>query len=187
MSMKTLAFGLVSLTLALALAACGDSSDTIGEPTIATDETPPVVTIQAPTEEGTPGVIPSTTPGATPDGSGTNGGGSQNGSGQNGNGGQGGEGPKTPLDLTREELADQFNGKLADIDLLSNVPIAWPDACLGLGEPGETCAQVETVGFRIVLVLGESRYIYRTNESGTDIRLEKVQDFSNVGDDNSNN
>lgn len=182
MSVKTLAFGIVSLTLALALAACGDSSDTSSEPTVAATYDTPVVTIQLPTVEGTPVVVPSTTPGATPDGTGTNDGGSQNDGDL-----PGPEESRTPLNRASQALLQEFHGKLADVQVLSIAPIAWPDGCLGLPKQGEACTQAVVPGFRIVLVLGEKRYIYRTNESGTNVRLEKVQDFSNVGDDSSSN
>jgi heat shock protein HslJ len=50
----------------------------------------------------------------------------------------------------------------------------WPDGCLGLGGPNEICTQALVPGFRVtVKVAGVKLLIYRTDESGSQIRLEK--------------
>jgi len=41
--------------------------------------------------------------------------------------------------------------------------VEWPDACLGVQNPKLACAEVITPGFRIILVIGETSYGYRTD------------------------
>lgn len=48
----------------------------------------------------------------------------------------------------------------------------WPDACLGLGGPSETCAAVVTKGWRIELRLDSASYVVRSDEFGQVIRRE---------------
>jgi hypothetical protein len=48
----------------------------------------------------------------------------------------------------------------------------WPDACLGLGRPSETCAEVVTAGWRIVLQLDSTTYALRSDAYGQMVRRE---------------
>jgi len=48
----------------------------------------------------------------------------------------------------------------------------WPDSCLGLPGPSETCLDVITPGFRIVLKHDGVACTWRTNADGTEVRLE---------------
>ncbi|RPI82953.1 MAG: hypothetical protein EHM41_17125 [Chloroflexi bacterium] len=45
----------------------------------------------------------------------------------------------------------------------------WPDACLGVSREGEMCAQVMTLGYRVVMLVGSKQYEYRTNIEGSTI------------------
>lgn len=71
---------------------------------------------------------------------------------------------------------------LADVSRRSNLPPAqlsivetrrqvWPDGCLGLGEG--PCTLAQTAGWEVVVgrVNGAERWVYRTDESGSNIRL----------------
>jgi hypothetical protein len=48
----------------------------------------------------------------------------------------------------------------------------WPDACLGLPQQGETCAQVTTPGWFIAFSIDCKEYRYHIDETGTNIRQE---------------
>lgn len=48
----------------------------------------------------------------------------------------------------------------------------WPDACLGLPETGEECAQQITAGWLLVFNVNGQQHIFRTNEDGTILRQE---------------
>ena len=61
-------------------------------------------------------------------------------------------------------LAHALNVKLADVKVISSTPVEWPDACLGMAQPGVLCAQVITPGYKIVLEANGRQYEYRTNQ-----------------------
>jgi len=48
----------------------------------------------------------------------------------------------------------------------------WPDSCLGLPEQDEACAEVITPGWLVVVDIAGTKYSYRVDESGTNIRQE---------------
>jgi len=47
----------------------------------------------------------------------------------------------------------------------------WPDACLGINQPGRFCAEVITPGYEIVLEAENTDFTYRTNQDGSTIIL----------------
>ncbi|WP_413161924.1 hypothetical protein ACL6C3_24395 [Capilliphycus salinus ALCB114379] len=49
----------------------------------------------------------------------------------------------------------------------------WPDGCLGLGEPGTLCTLALVPGWQVKIVSGRERWVYRTNESGSLLRLDQ--------------
>ncbi|MEX0785929.1 MAG: dockerin type I repeat-containing protein [Dehalococcoidia bacterium] len=51
---------------------------------------------------------------------------------------------------------------------------SWPDSCLGLGGPSEACLTVVTPGYRFRLDVDGQFYIWRTNQSGSEVRLEGI-------------
>jgi len=48
----------------------------------------------------------------------------------------------------------------------------WPDACLGLPQEGEACAQVVTSGWRVLLRSGDRTITLRADDLGTQLRPE---------------
>lgn len=49
----------------------------------------------------------------------------------------------------------------------------WPDGCLGLGKPGEFCTQAQVPGYRVTVEAEVTFLFYRTDKSGSQVRLEK--------------
>ncbi|MEL7038992.1 MAG: hypothetical protein AAFO04_25795 [Cyanobacteria bacterium J06592_8] len=49
----------------------------------------------------------------------------------------------------------------------------WPDGCLGLSEAGTLCTLALVPGWKVTIVSGRERWVYRTNESGSSIRLDR--------------
>ncbi|HMK09705.1 MAG TPA: hypothetical protein VK449_11810, partial [Anaerolineales bacterium] len=49
---------------------------------------------------------------------------------------------------------------------------SWPDACLGLPQEGEACAQAATPGWRILLRSGDRTITLRADDLGTQLRPE---------------
>lgn len=48
--------------------------------------------------------------------------------------------------------------------------VEWGNACLGLAQPDEACAEVITPGYRVTLRAGEAEYVFHTNADGSAIR-----------------
>jgi hypothetical protein len=72
-----------------------------------------------------------------------------------------------------QHLSEELGIPVDEIDYVSFSRQEWPDACLGLAEPDEMCAQVITAGWRVVLKAEGQQYVYRTDESGEAIRREE--------------
>lgn len=67
----------------------------------------------------------------------------------------------------RQVLAGQL-GLLnpAQVLIAEVQPVDWPDACLGVEQPGQACAEVVTPGYRVILVAQGVRYTYHTDALG---------------------
>jgi hypothetical protein len=67
-------------------------------------------------------------------------------------------------------LANRLDLPLESISIYRYESAQWPDECLGLGQPGETCAQTVVPGYSMVFQAGDQFYEYRTDETGGIIR-----------------
>lgn len=70
------------------------------------------------------------------------------------------------------QLSDEYDIPMEQIEYVTYTDEEWPDACLGLPNAEEMCAQVITPGFRVVLQADGEEYVYRTDETGQIIRQE---------------
>lgn len=72
---------------------------------------------------------------------------------------------------------------LSDLSRRQGIPVSklkiteysrqsWPNGCLGLAKPDELCTQVLVEGWRVVVFDGSQTWVYRTDGSGRNIRLE---------------
>ena len=55
--------------------------------------------------------------------------------------------------------------------ILKAEPQNWPDGCLGLASPDTICTQAVVKGWRVTVVSGQGHLIYRTNDSGSLVKL----------------
>ena len=81
--------------------------------------------------------------------------------------------PPEAVVAAEQQLSKELGIPVDEIDYVSFSREEWPDACLGLAEPDEMCAQVITPGWRIVLTAEGQQYVYRTDESGGVLRQEE--------------
>lgn len=86
----------------------------------------------------------------------------------------GARGPTAPLAVTQAEieLSEELGIPREEIIIGEWEPVEWPDACLGLAQPDELCAQVVTPGYRAVLVAQGQEYVAHTDQDGTQVRFE---------------
>lgn len=69
-----------------------------------------------------------------------------------------------------KDLSKKIGAPTSDIAGVAQEDVTWPDSCLGCVKTGETCAQVLTPGYRIVLRVRDATYEYHTNR-GDRVRL----------------
>lgn len=84
----------------------------------------------------------------------------------------GGPLPPVAAIAAQQALSERAGPSVEDIEIVSFERAEWPDACLGLADEGEVCAQVVTPGWRVSLSTPDADYVYRTNEDGTVVRPE---------------
>ena len=75
--------------------------------------------------------------------------------------------PPDAAALVREasdDLARRLNTHPDDIHVQDVESVTWPDASLGVPEPGMMYAQVLTPGWRITLQAGDAVYVYHTDQ-----------------------
>lgn len=78
------------------------------------------------------------------------------------------------LPAVQADLAATLGVGLDEIQPVTVEDAEWPDACLGLGRPDESCAAEMTPGYRITLEVGGTQYVYRADKTGTIFRLEET-------------
>lgn len=81
--------------------------------------------------------------------------------------------PTVVLNATHA-LSAQTSVPVEEIQVIGYEQREWPDACLGLAQEDEMCAQVITPGWRVVLSAGGEQYVFRTDETGEVIRPENL-------------
>jgi len=74
------------------------------------------------------------------------------------------------VQVVLDQVSQQFGVEVQNIEIVETEPVEWPDACLGLPEVDEACAQVVTPGFRVELRVNDQTFEFRTDESGQIIR-----------------
>jgi hypothetical protein len=73
-------------------------------------------------------------------------------------------------------LAQQTGVALERIRLVEATPVEWTDSCLGAGRPEESCLQVITPGWRIILEADGVQYLIHTNQDGSIYRFVDLDD-----------
>jgi len=70
-----------------------------------------------------------------------------------------------------ENVSSRTGLPKADFTIVEAQEETWPNGCLGLARPGELCTQALVSGWRVVVSRGQQRWVYRTDESGEQVRL----------------
>ena len=65
-----------------------------------------------------------------------------------------------------DALARDVNAPRDSIAGVSQDEMTWRDSCLGCPKTGESCTQVMTPGYRVVLRIGDATYEYHTDLGG---------------------
>lgn len=78
------------------------------------------------------------------------------------------------INAARRWLAGDLPVPAAQVKYIADEATEWPDSCLGLGKPNESCLQAITPGYRITLEVNGTQYIVRTDETADVVRLEEL-------------
>jgi hypothetical protein len=78
--------------------------------------------------------------------------------------------PQAVLDA-QAWLANEMGITVDQAPLVSIEQADWPDSCLGLGGPDESCLAVVTPGWKVVVEVAGQQYEVRVSEDGSVIRL----------------
>jgi hypothetical protein len=70
-----------------------------------------------------------------------------------------------------QALAAQEGVSVESIKLKKAVSKVWEDTCMEVKRTDIECLPFGVPGFRVVLLIGEQKYVYRTNIDGTEIVL----------------
>ncbi|NCQ89532.1 MAG: hypothetical protein GPI94_01340 [Microcystis aeruginosa LG13-03] len=81
--------------------------------------------------------------------------------------------PNSVIEAARQDLSQKTKISVNRLQIQAAQRQTWPDGCLGLAKPGELCTQALVPGWRIVLTDNQKTWVYRTNSSGANLRLEK--------------
>lgn len=72
----------------------------------------------------------------------------------------------------RQALSERTGIPPETLQIIEVSERTWSDSCLGLGRANESCAQVLVEGYRVVISDGEQTWAYRTDQDGSNLRLE---------------
>lgn len=84
----------------------------------------------------------------------------------------------TAASTAQAELAQLLGVDSTTVSVLAVETRQWPDACLGLANQAEVCAQQITEGYQIVMQAVGAIFTMRTNQDGSQVRIA----YPSVGD-----
>ena len=79
--------------------------------------------------------------------------------------------PDVALNI-RNQVSEMLGVPVESIQLETVEQTEWPDSCLGLGGPDESCAQAVTPGWLLVFSANGQQYSFRADQTATVIRQE---------------
>ena len=75
--------------------------------------------------------------------------------------------------LVLEDLSNQTKIPVKNLTIVAAKRETWSNGCLGLPKPNEFCTQMLVEGWRITIEDGKKTWVYRTDLSGKNIKLEQ--------------
>ncbi len=76
------------------------------------------------------------------------------------------------VEAARTALANRLNISPFDISLSAIERVTFTNTCLDLADPTEACDPVDTPGFKIGLIVGAATFVFHTDLTGANIRME---------------
>lgn len=82
--------------------------------------------------------------------------------------------PSAVVTAVQQEAARRLNVPVSRLTIVEAQPQTWTDGCLGLPQPNERCMQALVPGWEVMLAARGQRLVYRTTDSGTQVRLNEA-------------
>ncbi|MFM7382109.1 MAG: hypothetical protein ACKO1W_03490 [Microcystaceae cyanobacterium] len=83
--------------------------------------------------------------------------------------------PSSVIQATIQDLSRRLKIPAQQIRVQQTQAQTWPNGCLGLGKPDELCTQALVPGWQVILGQGNKTWTYRTNQTGSQLRLVSPQ------------
>ena len=80
--------------------------------------------------------------------------------------------PDSVSDAVLRDAARRSNLSISQLRIVQAEKRDWPNGCLGIIEPGRSCAAMVVSGWRVRVEGGRQTFVYRTNESGSVVKVE---------------
>ncbi|HEY9633248.1 MAG TPA: S-layer homology domain-containing protein [Coleofasciculaceae cyanobacterium] len=82
--------------------------------------------------------------------------------------------PQSMTDAIFKEVSQKSGVQASQLRIVKVERETWSDGCLGLANADTMCTQATVPGWRVIVANGEQRWVYRTNESGSLMKLDEV-------------
>lgn len=79
--------------------------------------------------------------------------------------------PQTVANAVRRDLSQQTGISRNQLSIIKYSRRTWANGCLGIPKPGEMCTQALVDGWEVVVSDGSLEWIYRTDNTGSNVRL----------------
>ncbi|HBB34255.1 MAG TPA: hypothetical protein DDZ80_08105 [Cyanobacteria bacterium UBA8803] len=80
--------------------------------------------------------------------------------------------PDAVVQVVLQDASKRSNLPNQELSIVQAEQRDWPDGCLGLAFSGTFCAQVVVPGWQVIVNAGQRDFVYRTNNSGSQVKLE---------------
>lgn len=80
--------------------------------------------------------------------------------------------PPQVANVVRQDLSRRTGIAPGQLRITQSSQETWPNGCLGLAEPDQVCTQALVEGWRVVVSSGGKTWVYRTNATGSVVKLE---------------
>lgn len=81
--------------------------------------------------------------------------------------------PREVVNAVRKDVSRRTGIPPGQLRITRHSQETWPNGCLGLAEPDQICTQALVSGWRVVVSHEGQTWVYRTNESGSVVRLDE--------------
>lgn len=81
--------------------------------------------------------------------------------------------PNSVAEAVLQDASSRLNLPREQLKIANTKQQSWPDGCLGLAEPGTFCPQIVVSGWKVTVQGRENNLLYRTDNRGSLVKLEK--------------